>query len=110
MQQGLHHLHMRKRIYTHVSPYPHPTYWKRILDYLMYVVAIGSPLALLPQIFQIYGTRDAGGVSLMSFTLFAALNALWTVYAMTHRDLPLTIASAIFAALDVVIVVGILLY
>lgn len=81
-----------------------------MLDYIMYVVAIGSPLALLPQVIHVFRLRDAGGLSWESFSLFFIINLLWLVYALAHREMPLAIASICFAMLDVVLVYGILLY
>lgn len=108
MHSGLHHLHARRRLAQHV--HANPTYWKQTIDYVMYVVAIGSPLALLPQVIRVFSSHDAGGLSWESFSMFFVINSLWLVYALAHREIPLAIASVCFAILDVALVYGILLY
>ena len=110
MHGGLHHLHVRKRIYKELKSFPHPVFWKRMLDYVMYIVALATPAALLPQLIQLYRTEDALGLSWQTFGLFFGINMLWVLYASVHRDLPLAISCVLCAILDVALVYGILLY
>ena len=83
---------------------------KRFLDYLMYGVGIFGPLALLPQILQLYRTQSAEGLSLLTWSLLTAINVLWGMYGLAHKDKPLFVAHAIFILFDLAIVTGILLY
>ena len=110
MHGGLHHLHARKRLYKHLSPYPHPTTWKRWYDYIMYGVAIGSPVSLLPQVFQLFTTHDASGLSLTTWVLANVINTLWLVYGIIHRTLPLIISGLIFVFLNASMVYGIIAF
>lgn len=110
MLGGFHHLHVRKRIYKELKAFPHPTFWKRMLDYLMYIVALATPVALLPQIIHLYRVKDGSALSWESFSLFFVINALWVVYASVHREVPLAISCILCAILDVALVYGILLY
>lgn len=110
MSDGFHHLHARKRLYRKLEPYPHPTLWKRYLDYLMYGVAIIAPAAMLPQVVQLYANQDASGLALPTWIMFTGINTLWFLYAFVHRETPLAIASFAYACLDLIIVTGILLY
>lgn len=50
-----------------LEPFPSRDVWKRFLDYLMYGVGILAPIALVPQIMQIYTTRSADGISLLTW-------------------------------------------
>ena len=103
-------MHVRKRIYKELKSFPHPVFWKRMLDYVMYVVALATPAALLPQLLHLYHTHDAVGVSWITFGLFFIINSLWVLYASVHRDTPLVISCLLCAVLDIVLVYGILLY
>ena len=107
---GFHHLRKRVRISHGLEPFPARTFWLRALDALMYVVAFIAPLALVPQIMEIYGTKSAAGVSLATWLALGVVNILWTIYAAVHRDKVLFLASILIALFDLVIVVGIFLY
>lgn len=107
---GLHHLHVRKRIYKRLEKYPHPVAWKRYYEYLMYGVAIVSPAALLPQVIELYRYQNASGLALPTFILLGAMNILWFFYGIMHREVPIFFSSALIAILNCSIVVGILLF
>jgi uncharacterized protein with PQ loop repeat len=92
------------------EPFPATAAWKRFLDYLMYAVGIIAPIALIPQIVQVYTTRSAAGVSFSTWFLLAFFNTLWTVYAAVHKDKQLFFANALMVVFDLIIVIGILLY
>lgn len=110
MSDGLHHLHARKRIYERLEEFPHPNIFKRALDNLMYAVALASPLVLVPQIIQLYTTQSTAGLAIHTWILLFAINTLWTIYSIVHRDWPLFISSFTMGVLDIVIVAGILMF
>ncbi|MDE1919114.1 MAG: hypothetical protein KGH56_00240 [Patescibacteria group bacterium] len=107
---GFHHLRKRALMTQGLEPFPAEGAWKRFLDYLMYGVGILAPVALVPQILQIYGTKSGAGVSLLTWTLLTVFNMLWAFYGAVHKDKQLFFANAFIALFDIVIVVGILLY
>jgi uncharacterized protein with PQ loop repeat len=107
---GFHHLRERARISQGLEPFPSRDVWKRLLDYLMYGVGIIAPLALVPQIIEIYTTRSSVGVSLYTWLLVALFNALWALYGIVHKDRQLFLANVFMVLFDLVIVVGILMY
>lgn len=110
MSDGLHHLHIRKRLYRRLERFPHPNFLKRALDRLMYVVALVSPAALLPQVWQIYATHDTTGLAIPTWMLLLGINTLWTIYSVAHREWPLFIATSSMGLLDAIIILGILSY
>ena len=103
---GFHHVRARMRH----EPFPATTSWKRFLDYLMYGVGIVAPIALVPQIIQIYTTKSSVGVSLFTWCLLALINSLWALYGTVHNDRQIFFANALMVLFDLVIVVGILMY
>lgn len=107
---GFHHMRARVRLAKGLEPFPSRNSWKRFLDYLMYGVGIAAPIALVPQILQIYTTKSAAGISLLTWLLLALFNALWAVYGVAHKDKQLIFANALIVLFDLIIVVGILLY
>ncbi|OGG93944.1 hypothetical protein A2609_02240 [Candidatus Kaiserbacteria bacterium RIFOXYD1_FULL_47_14] len=107
---GFHHLRKRARIMKGLEPFPAVGIWKRYFDYLMYGVGIFAPIVLLPQILEIYTTKNSAGLSLLTWSLFILLNILWTIYGLLHKDIHILFANAFMILFNSVVVVGILLY
>lgn len=97
---GFHHARARKR-----AGLP-----KKTIDWLIYPVAIGAPLALVPQVLQLYSTHSAAGLSCLTWSLLALLNFLWVLYGLAHRERPIIVTNLAFMLLDVAVVAGIFLY
>jgi len=108
--QGIHHISRRKRVYKKLETYPHPNKWIKFLDGLLIVVAVIGPLMALPQVLQIYLFKNAVGVSALSFGLFAFFNIPWILYGFVHREKPIIIGYLFWFVINVVIVVGALIY
>lgn len=107
---GFHHLRARVRLTKGLEPFPAVGFWKRILDYLMYGVGIFAPIALVPQILELYTTRSGEGLALSTWALFVLFNILWTAYGVVHKDIHIFFANALMILFNGAIVVGILLY
>lgn len=110
MNDGLHHLHLRKRLYKNLEKYPHPLWWKRLLDKVMFGVAFVMPVVLMPQVIQLYTSKQAGGLSFLTWFMVSIINFLWSLYGFVHKEKPLCIASFLVGVLNMSIAVGILLY
>ncbi|HQT82971.1 MAG TPA: SemiSWEET family transporter [Candidatus Paceibacterota bacterium] len=107
---GFHHLRSRVIATSGREPFPARSAPKRLLDYVMYGVGVLAPLALLPQVIQIYTTKSAAGLSLSTWALLTFFNALWVLYGVVHRDKPIILTNILFTILNATIVVGVLLY
>lgn len=107
---GFHHVRARVHSVQGLEPFPATNAWKRFLDYLMYGVGIFAPLALVPQILQIYTTKSSVGLSLPTWALLTVFNILWVIYGATHKDTHIFFASMLMALFNLVVVVGILVY
>jgi uncharacterized protein with PQ loop repeat len=75
----------------------------------MLVVGFISPLALIPQVWSIFATGTTEGLSLFTFAVLAMFNSLWALYGYMHRAYPVMISSALFAALQTIIVCAIVI-
>lgn len=106
----MHHLHARKRAARTLEPFPSPRMWRRLFDYLMLVVGVVQPLALLPQVLAIYVHHSTVGVSLLTWGLLTVFNMLWAVYGVVHKAKPIAIANTMLTILDLAIVLGVLYY
>jgi len=107
---GFHHLRARARVSQGLEPFPSKDALKRFLDYLMYGVGVIAPIALVPQIIQIYDTKSSAGVSLLTWSLITIFNTLWAIYGAVHKDKHIFFANVFVVLFDLVIVIGILKY
>lgn len=76
----------------------------------MYVVAIGGPLSVLPQIIQTFETKDVSGLSLSTWALWQALTVVWLVYGIIHKEMPIVISQTIYLVFNGIIIASILVY
>jgi uncharacterized protein with PQ loop repeat len=109
MNLGLDHLHARRQ-YKNLSTYPHPNKLIRFFDGFMYAVGVIAPLALLPQVIQLYFYRNAAGLSPLTWALLGIINGCWATYGALHRQSPILVANLGMATLDFVILIGIFLF
>lgn len=107
---GFHHIRARVRKTQGLEPFPARSAFKRRIDRVMYVVGIFAPLALLPQILQLYQTKSSAGLSLLTWSLIVSINCLWALYGLAHRDKQLFLANFLMMTANLTIIVGILLY
>ena len=107
---GLHHMRTRMRVTEGLEPFPARSIGMRTFDYLMYGVGFLAPLALLPQIFQIYSTKSSVGVSFLTWVLLMCSSILWTIYGAVHKDKHILFASGSMIVFHLTIIVGLLIY
>ena len=107
---GFHHLRARARVTRGLEQFPSRNKMKRLLDYLMYAVGILAPLALVPQIIQLYTTKSSEGLALPTWILFTIFNILWATYGVVHKDKHIIYANALMALFNSIVVAGVLMY
>lgn len=69
-----------------------------------------APVVSIPQILLIYSGKDASGVSPTMFLLLMFFNALWLVYGIVHREVPLMILYTLWFICNLLIFIGAVLY
>lgn len=110
MNNGMQHLHARKRLYKYLEPFPSRNAFKRFLDYLMYGVGIIQPIALVPQIIEVYVHNETAGISISTWLLLSIFNLLWATYGIVHRDKVIFIANFLMMAGDLAVVIGVFIH
>lgn len=110
MASGLHHQHIRKRIYKKYEKYPHPNKFKRFVDKTIYIIAIFGPLIALPQIIKIWYYKDAGGVSPLTWIGYFLGAFLWMTYGIMHKEKPIIIANIMWIIATISIITGSFIY
>jgi uncharacterized protein with PQ loop repeat len=81
-----------------------------VVDRLMGLAAIIHPLMGTPQIYKIYSTRDAIGVSLITWLGFMVLGLIFLAYGLVHRIKPFILTQLLWFVVDFLVVAGIVLY
>lgn len=80
------------------------------IDRIVLAVSVVYPLSGVPQIVKIFTSHSAEGVSLMSWLLFTIFAAIFLVYGIAHRLKPVIITNALWLMIDILVVVGIVMY
>ena len=80
------------------------------LDKLTLIVGIVGPFTVLPQIYTIFSTRSAAGVSLTTWSLVALMTVPWILYGIAHKSRLILSCFALWGSFDLLVVIGVLLY
>jgi len=106
MQHGIHHLSKRKKS----NKFPHKEPFKKFIDYAIYFFAIFAPMMTIPQIYKIWSTGNAAGVSAVSWGAFMINGMFWTSYGIVHKDKPIIITNILWVILNFSVMLGAIIY
>ncbi|MBU2633906.1 MAG: hypothetical protein KJ674_01545 [Nanoarchaeota archaeon] len=110
MHEGIHNLHLRKRIYEKKEPYPNPDKLKRLVDKGVVIFGIFAQLMTIPQLLKIWLSKNATGVSLVSWIAYTIHAIFFLFYGMVHKDKNIMAIYISWTILDILIIIGILIY
>jgi len=82
---------IKKTLFGGLESYPSEKFWISLLDKLLMVIAIVSPLMSLPQVFSLYSSKVAGSLSLLSWSSWALFNIPWIIYGFVHKQKPIIV-------------------
>lgn len=103
---GMRHKHERQTsLKKHIK-----TPYIGLLDRLTFMVGIIGPLTVLPQIFTIFSSHSAQGVSLMTWALIFVVTFPWILYGIAHKDKSIIVSFILWEAVNLAVVVGVLMY
>jgi len=108
--QGLIHRHLNKRKSQDSDQHGTEGFWIFILDKLTLAAGIIGPLMVIPQIYKIYSSRNAAGVSALSWFAFAFLDIPFIFYGKVHKDKPIIITYIMFFVANLIVGIGAVLY
>ncbi|HVX57640.1 MAG TPA: PQ-loop domain-containing transporter [Candidatus Saccharimonadales bacterium] len=103
---GLRHKYERKQ---GLKPQRKSSYI-RFLDKLTFVVGVIGPFTVLPQIYSIFSTQSAAGVSLATWVLIFVVTFPWILYGLAHRERSIIVSFILWEVVNLAVVVGVLLY
>lgn len=80
------------------------------LDKLTFVVGVIGPFTVLPQIYTIYTTKSAAGVSLATWALIFIVTFPWILYGIAHKEKSIIVSFILWEIMNLLVVIGVLLY
>lgn len=80
------------------------------IDKLMYFASFAYPFTALPQIVQVYTSKDVTSLSLISFGLYVIFGSIFLAYAISKKLKPLVIEGALWLIIYIAMLFGILLF
>jgi len=80
------------------------------IDKLMYFASFAYPFTALPQIIQVYTSKDVTSLSLISFALYVIFGSIFLAYAFSKKLKPLIIEGALWLVIYIAMLYGILLF
>lgn len=103
---GLRHKHERTSSHRKekLSPY------KKFLDKLTFAAGVVGPFTVLPQIYSIFHTHSAAGVSLLTWLLIFIVTFPWILYGVAHKDKSIIVSFTLWEIVNLTVVVGVLIY
>lgn len=81
-----------------------------VVDRLTYGIAILEPLITLPQVYAIWNTKDASGVSISSWAGYWIFGIIWLWYGIVHKDKAIITYNSLYLGLECLIVIGAIMY
>jgi uncharacterized protein with PQ loop repeat len=80
------------------------------IDALMSVAAIAHPLMAAPQIFKLYSTHNAGGLSIWTWAAWMVFGLVFMTYGIAHKLRPYVFMQILWQTVDILMIIGIILY
>lgn len=80
------------------------------IDAVMSVAAITHPLMAVPQVVQIYTTKQVAGLSIFMWIAWLVLGMVFLLYGLSHRLKPYILMQVLWVVIDLLVISGIMLY
>ncbi|MDD3481008.1 MAG: PQ-loop domain-containing transporter [Patescibacteria group bacterium] len=88
----------------------HEDDWKNKFDRFVLIVSIFGPVTTLPQIYDIFSTQSAVGVSALTWILYTTLCLIWLTYGVIHKLKPVIVSNTLWVTLQSLIIIGAVIY
>ncbi len=92
-----------------IKPTPDTPYI-RFLDKTTFIAGVIGPFTVLPQIWGIFSTHSAAGVSLTTWLLIFIVTLPWVFYGIAHKDKSIIVSFMLWEIANAAVVVGVLMY
>jgi uncharacterized protein with PQ loop repeat len=82
----------------------------KILDRVTLVAGIAGPFTAIPQIYKIFSTHIATGVSATSWILMFVTTAPWIFYGIAHKDKTIIASFTLWQIANLLVIIGAIMY
>ena len=108
--QGLHHFHKRKISQKNNKKLSHKDKLKKVMDDAVYILGVVGQILALPQIFKIWLSKNAAGVSAIAWVSFLLGACFWVTYGIIHKEKPIIFTYSVWIMIDSMVIIGTVLY
>ena len=74
------------------------------------MAGVVGPFTVLPQIYTIFTTHSAQGVSLMTWALIFIVTFPWILYGVAHKDKSIIVSFTLWEIVNLAVVIGVLIF
>ncbi len=89
---------------------PPQTKYLIALDKITFVAGIVGPFTVIPQVYEIFSTHQAAGVSTISWVLMSIVTLPWIFYGVAHKDKTIIVSFILWEIVNLMVVAGALIY
>ncbi len=104
-----HHIHKRKNEGSYPLS-PDSNIWMKVLEKATIAAGVIGPIMVIPQIYTIYSSHSAAGVSTVSWFAFAILDIPFLIYGIVHKDKPIVITYALWMIANFIVAIGAVIF
>ena len=82
----------------------------KVLDRITFIAGVVGPFTVLPQIYDIFTTHQATGVSVTAWVLMFVVTLPWIFYGIAHKDKSIIWSFILWEIANLLVIVGALMY
>ncbi len=106
----MHYLGMRHKRERRAGIHKHtPTKYIVFLDKVTFIAGVVGPFTVLPQVFSIFSSHSAAGVSLETWSLIFIVTFPWILYGFAHKNRSIIVSFTPWEIVNLVVVIGVLM-
>ena len=79
------------------------------MDRLTYAVGLLLPVMTLPQAYDVWASHDVGGVSVLTWSLYAGVSLIFVMFGFRHKERLLVVTYLPMFVVELVIIMGLLI-
>ena len=87
-----------------------PLFQRKTFNRLVFAAGIATPVFTLPQVFTIWYTKNAAGVSVVAWSAYLVIALIFSIYGILLKEKPILVMYSSMVVLEVLIVVGAVMY
>ena len=110
MSLSLHHFIHTHNVDKEKYDKLHKKKFVQFVDSLVFIVAFVGPMMTAPQVYQIFHTQNAEGVSVLTWFLYSLIQAIWLLYGIAHRNKPIIISNIFWIFWQSLVMIGAIIY